>query len=371
MKILTLNHEFPPVGGGASPVSFELCRHLVQLGHQVDVVTMGFGGLPGREVIDGVVVYRTPALRKQADICHTHEMATYLPGALPRALGLARRNRYDIIHCHFLIPGGPLAYLVSRCCGIPFVVTCHGSDVPGYNPERFGRDHKLIAPAWHYLVHHAGMLISPSESLKGLILSHSQRARVRVVPNGIDVPEYQQVPKAKSILMCSRILARKGFQYALEAIKSMDIEGWQVDVIGEGPFLAELKRIAQGSRVPVKFWGWLDRADRRFVELYESSSIFIFTSEAENFPTVLLEAMAAGAAIITSTAGGCPEVVGDAALLVPPRDAQAIQEQLGKLVGSIELRESLGAKAGRRVKQFAWSNVARQYIDCYHDIIHH
>ncbi|MBN2377577.1 MAG: glycosyltransferase, partial [Sedimentisphaerales bacterium] len=92
MKILTLNHEFPPVGGGASPVSFELCRHLVQLGHQVDVVTMGFGGLPGREVVDGVVVYRTPALRKRADICHTHEMATYLPGALPRALGLARRN---------------------------------------------------------------------------------------------------------------------------------------------------------------------------------------------------------------------------------------------------------------------------------------
>jgi len=348
-----------------------LCRQLVRLGHQVDVVTMGFGGLPGREVVDGVVVYRTPALRKQADICHTHEMATYLPGALPRALGLARRNSYDIIHCHFLIPGGPLAYLVSKCCRIPFVVTCHGSDVPGYNPERFGRDHELIAPAWHYLVHHAGMLISPSESLKKLILSHSQRARVRVVPNGIDVPEYRQVPKSKSILMCSRILARKGFQYALEAIKSMDIEGWQVNVIGGGAFLGELKRIAQGSRVPVKFWGWLDRADRRFVELYESSSIFVFTSEAENFPTVLLEAMAAGSAIITSTAGGCPEVVGDAALLVPPRDTGAIQEQLSKLVGSIELRESLGAKANRRVKQFAWSNVARQYVDCYHDIINH
>ena len=369
MKILTLNHEFPPVGGGASPVSFELCRQLVRLGHQVDVVTMGFGDLPGREVVDGVTVYRTPALRKQADICHTHEMATYLPGALPRALGLARRNRYDIIHCHFLIPGGPLAYLVSRCCGIPFVVTCHGSDVPGYNPERFGQDHKLIAPAWHYLVHHAGMLISPSESLKNLILSHSQRARVRVVPNGIDVPEYHQVSKGRSILMCSRILARKGFQYALEAIKSMDIEGWQVNVIGEGPFLAELKRIAEGSRVPVKFWGWLDRADRRFVELYESSSIFVFTSEAENFPTVLLEAMAAGTAIITSTAGGCPEVVGDAALLVEPRDSTAIREKLIELVNSENLRNKLSAAAQKRVEKFAWPNVARKYLDCYRDIL--
>lgn len=46
MKILLLNYEFPPLGGGASPVSYEIAKHFVNTGHQVDVITMGFRGLP-------------------------------------------------------------------------------------------------------------------------------------------------------------------------------------------------------------------------------------------------------------------------------------------------------------------------------------
>ena len=91
LKILTLNHEFPPVGGGASPVTFELCRSLVRKDHRVDVVTMRYKDTPKEECIDGINVYRTPALRKQANICHAHELATYLPGALPTSLRLARQ----------------------------------------------------------------------------------------------------------------------------------------------------------------------------------------------------------------------------------------------------------------------------------------
>ena len=91
MKILMLNHEFPPVGGGAAPVTFQLCRQLVLIGHKVDVVTMHYGDLPGFEVIDGINIYRTPAIRKRPNICYTHEMATYLPGALCRTLSLAKK----------------------------------------------------------------------------------------------------------------------------------------------------------------------------------------------------------------------------------------------------------------------------------------
>lgn len=368
MKILMLNHEFPPVGGGAAPVTFELCKQLASMGHHVDVVTMHFGSLPPLEKPDGFNIYRTPAIRKRPNICYTHEMATYLPGAFFKTLQLARREKYDVIHCHFIVPGATLAWPISKLCKIPFIVTCHGSDVPGYNPDRFGCEHKLILPLWKFLAKSSDLLVSPSRSLQELIVSNCPDLHVEIVPNGIYPSSFQTVEKKKSILMCSRLLPRKGFQYVIQALKDIELD-WQINVIGQGPYLDELKRLAENSKTPVKFWGWLDQSDRRFRELYEQSSIFVFPSEAENFPTVLLEAMSAKMAIITSTAGGCPEVVGDSGILVEPTDIDAIRENILKLVESDQLRSDLADKARQRVDRFCWDNIAQMYLECYRQVI--
>jgi len=368
MKILMLNHEFPPVGGGAAPVTYELCKHLASIGNDVDVVTMHYGDLPRFERVEGFNVYRTPAIRKRPNICYTYAMATYLPGSLLKTISLAKKQNYDVIHCHFIVPGAPLAWIVSRLRGIPFALTCHGSDVPGYNPDRFGFEHKLILPFWKFLVRRADMLISPSDSLKQLIEEQCSGVEVRKVPNGIYSLGFANGPKERSILMCSRILPRKGFQHVIKAIKDLDL-GWEVNVAGEGPYLDELRRIAKGSRTPIKFWGWLDQNSSQLKELYRKSSIFVFPSESENFPTVLLEAMRAGMAIITSTAGGCPEVVGDAGILVEPRDIDGIRDNIIKLIESDQLRESYSKAGLERVVQFSWHNIATKYIECYEELI--
>ncbi len=368
MNVLMLNYEFPPIGGGASPVTLELSRHLVKLGHSVDVITMHYSDLPRHEVIDGIDVYRTAALRKAPEICHTHEMATYILGALPALFKLINRKKYDVIHAHFIIPTEPLAFLASKIKNIPFLVTCHGSDVPGYNPDRFGLMHKLLSPAWKFLARQAPLLVSPSQSLKDLILQRCPKARVEVIPNGIYGNMFQEKAKQNRILMCSRILPRKGFQYALEAIKELKTD-WQVDVIGEGPYLDELKNIVADSDLAVTFWGWLDKEDKQFKELYETSSIFIFPSEAENFPTVLLEAMSASMAIISSNAGGCPEAVGDAGILVPPRDTQAIKRELVTLLQSQDIRVDLAQKARLRAESFGWDVITKKYIEKYQSLI--
>lgn len=367
LRILVLNHEFPPVGGGASPVAFELCKELVKMGHEVDVVTMQYKKLPRFEVKAGINIYRTWALRKSADICHTHELATYFPGAVFKTFSLAKQKKYDVIHCHFIVPGAPLAWLVSKVRKIPFLITCHGTDVPGHNPERFKFVHKMIGPVWRKLAS-STMLVTPSGFLRRLVIENCPKANVKVIPNGINLGNFQPLPKTKSILMCSRILGFKGFQYAIQAVKDIETD-WQVNVIGEGPYLPELKKLAEGSKVKINFLGWLDKSDERFYKLFNESSIFVFPSEAENFPTVLLEAMAAGMAIITSNAGGCPEVVGDAALFVEPRSPMQIREKLEELIHSENLREKLGASARKRVGEFSWSSIAQKYIDCYLQLI--
>ena len=78
-QLLMLNYEFPPIGGGASPVTFDLCRQLVKLGHKVDVVTMHYGNLPRVEIVEGTRVFRTPAIRARPDICRTHELWLIAP----------------------------------------------------------------------------------------------------------------------------------------------------------------------------------------------------------------------------------------------------------------------------------------------------
>ncbi len=363
-----LNHEFPPVGGGASPVTLELCRALVRQEHHVDVVTMHFKGTPRQETIEGVRIYRTPALRKRPDICHTHELATYVPGALAKTLRLIRQNHYDIIHCHFMVPGSLLAYLMSKFSGVPYLVTCHGTDVPRHNPDRFKWVHRAIGPAWRYLAGHASLVTSPSEYLKDSILTACATAKVKVIPNGINLDRFSPDEKTRDILMCSRILAFKGFQHVIQAVKDEDLPGC-IHIIGEGPYLPELKRLAVDCKTRIQFWGWLDQKDAQFSELFNRCSIFVFPSEAENFPTVLLEAMAAKMAIITSTAGGCSEVVGNAARFVCPGDIEGIRNQLIELSQSESVRSQLAEAAYARVKLFSWDGIASQFVETYQTLI--
>jgi glycosyltransferase involved in cell wall biosynthesis len=116
----------------------------------------------------------------------------------------------------------------------------------------------------------------------------------------------------------------------------------------------------------VTFWGWLDNESPQLKELYETSSMFVLPSEVENFPIALLEAMAAGLAIITTQGTGCAEVVGEAALLVPPKDPEAIRALLPRLVQDGELRRSLGRAARERLERyFTWRLVAQRYADIY------
>jgi glycosyltransferase involved in cell wall biosynthesis len=362
-----LNHEFPPVGGGASPVTLELCNELVRQGNTVDVVTMHYKNTARFENLNGINVYRTPALRKKSNICHPHELATYLPGAFLKTLSLARKNKYDIIHCHFIVPGAPLAWLISRLTGIPFIITSHGSDVPGHNPDRFILLHKIIKPLWKFFAGKAAIITTPSEFLKQKILQADPGLKVQVIPNGLDTSRFTVNHKTKSILLCSRIFKFKGMQYFIEAVKDLQLD-WEINIIGDGPYLPELKKLAENSQTKINFKGWLDKESKEYIDLFSKSSVFVFPSQAENFPTVLLEALSAGMAIITSNAGGCPEVVGNAGLYIQSDNITNVRETLLNLISNETLQADLHKQSLARVKNYTWNLIAEKYIETYKNI---
>jgi glycosyltransferase involved in cell wall biosynthesis len=139
-------------------------------------------------------------------------------------------------------------------------------------------------------------------------------------------------------------------------------------IVGDGPYLIELKQAARRlhTRAVVHFHGWVDNTSSAFRELIETATIFALPSEVENFPNALLEAMAAGLAIITTAGTGCEEVVGPTALLVPPRNAARIRAAIERLLAEPALCDELGRAAQARVRGiYSWRSVVDRYVETY------
>lgn len=365
-----MSYEFPPLGGGGAKIAYGLTKEFVKMGHEVDLITMGFSGLRRYEVVNGVHVHRVPCLRRSVDISHPHELFSYLVMALPLAIKLVHRRKHEINHTHFLVPDGILALALQRLVEMPYVVTAHGSDVPDYNPDRFVVLHKMIAPGWRSIVSQAHCVVCPSRYLEALIHRHKPDAHTTLIPNAIDTCKfYPGHPKGKKILVVTRMFKRKGVQHLLEALHGSDL-GYEVNIVGIGPYLQSLRSMAKKLPIPVRFHGWLENDSTELKRLYETSGVFVFLSEAENFPVVLLEAMSAGMAIVTADSTGCREVVGDAALVVPPGDSRALREVLSALSADSELRHRLGLAARRRLEErFNWETVATQHVEVFEKIL--
>lgn len=370
MRVLTLCYEYPPLGGGGGRVAHGLARTLVSMGHDVDVVTMGFRDLPPGETVDGVRVRRVSCLRRSAFRCTVPEAASYLAGARYAARTLARSGRYDLIHAHFLFPDGWLAYRLCRRTGLPFIATAHGSDVPGYNPHRLKLAHRLLSPIWKRVVREASRIVCPSQTLASLVRRGSPEARTCVVPNGIMLSDFDPGrERDKTVLCATRLLRRKGVQHVVASMGKLPPE-WRLVVAGDGPFLPELQRLAAPFADRVTFTGWLDNASREYRSLFETSGIFALPSDAESFGLVLLEAMAAGMPVVATRGTGCEEVVGDVGLLVPRNDPGAVGEALSRLAEDSALRSYFGAIARKRVEdRFSWDAVARDYLAVYREAV--
>jgi glycosyltransferase involved in cell wall biosynthesis len=368
MKVLMISYEFPPLGGGGAKVVHGLTNELVRLGHEVDIVTMGFRGLPKHEKMNSANIYRVSCLRANELICSTHEMVSYALSAIPFALRLIKSKHYDINHTHFILPDGLVSYLLKKITKLPYIITAHGSDVPGYNPDRFRIEHKILSPLWKMIVNDADQLVCLSEYLKSLVSKHYSGDKILVIPNGIDIDRFSPIrKKQKRILIVSRMFERKGIQYFLKAFDGLELDH-EINIVGDGPYLQTLKQMIDCHSKKIKFWGWLEHTSRELRDLYETSSIFVFPSESENFPIVLLEAMSAGLAIITTKDTGCEEVVGNCAILVERKSPLSIKKGLQSLLNDPDKCSKLGQDARKRLEDnFSWNKIAIKYVDLYQD----
>jgi glycosyltransferase involved in cell wall biosynthesis len=367
LSILMLSIEYPPVGGGASPVTRGLARALVQRGHRVDVVTMAHGPLPADETDEGVRVLRVSSFRARLERSRVHELAAYTISARSRSRALAAECRYDACHAHFVLPTGWVPFALRRRRGFPpYVITAHGSDVPGHNPHRFTLLHRFTPLIIRPILRHAAGLIVPSEALERLVRNRFDDVLPPLtrIPNAVDADRFTKRTKEPRVLVATRLNQGKGVHNVIEALAATTEQQHELDIAGEGPLRTALERLARARQVPARFHGWLARS--RLDTMFERSRIFVLASAAENFPVSLLEAMAARCAIVATRVGGVPEMVGDTALLVEPDDVRGLTEALRTLMQNPSLAADLGERAARRVRaRYAWSGIVTEHEAVY------
>jgi glycosyltransferase involved in cell wall biosynthesis len=142
------------------------------------------------------------------------------------------------------------------------------------------------------------------------------------------------------------------------------VRNWPLLVVG-APFDAgysrRLEAMASQADGRVRFTGALD--SETLATLMQAARAFVFTSEAENLPITLLEAMAAGCPIITNRYCSMPETCEDAALYVDPATVEGYQAELEKLLGDEALRSEMRGRALRRARDFRWDAVAAQTLE--------
>lgn len=184
------------------------------------------------------------------------------------------------------------------------MITAHGSDVEGHNQKKsMAVMHCLLRRRWQEITDHAFYIVSPSVYLKKLMRHRHPKGRYAVIPNGIDTKRYKSFAdvrcKEKRILVMGRLQPFKNVQMILEAVAEItekNMNGWVVDILGEGPFREKLEATAKhlGISETVRFYGWIANNSKEQLDFVKHASIYISASMFENCPMSVIEAVLAG-----------------------------------------------------------------------------
>lgn len=363
MKVLVLNYEFPPLGGGAAPVCKDLAIQLHKRGHEVTVVTMGFGNLPVVEEIQGVKVYRLKCLRKKKNVCKPWEQYSYLMAIRYFMKQHMKTHRYDVCHVHFVIPTGEAAKWIQKKYGIPYIITAHGSDVEGHNQKLSMKImHRLLRNGWRAIVNGAYVVISPSQYLMDLMRHNYFCNKYIYIPNGIEWNIWHECAqteyKQNKILVMGRLQKFKNVQMILHAFSQVDLGDWRIDILGDGPYRQELEQltIKLGLEERIRFHGWIDNGTDEQMKFLKEASIYISASQFENCPMSVIEAASAGCSPLLSDIPAHRQLIAEDKYYFQLDDTQGLAEKIQKLITRKQCAEDIMG-----IEEYDWEIIAAQY----------
>lgn len=366
MKILTLCYEYPPVGGGGGRVAAQISGALAARGHDVRVQTSRTGSLPPMEKsADGVDIRRVFSMRRSLDTCSVPEMAAYVAlNALP-VFNAVNSWRPDVMHVHFAVPTGPVAWFAHKMTGVPYVLTAHLGDVPGGAPEQTDHLFRVVRPFTVPIWRDASAVTAVSSHVAQL----AQKA-YGVVPeivfNGTDRRSAEPIaPDPAGVLrlvFVGRMSIQKNPLFLADVLARMRAGNWRATFIGDGPLRTELEASLRKAGVADRcnLVGW---ADSESVQWHLGrSDVLVLPSLSEGLPVAAIEAASRGVAIAGSDIPGLHDVVIDGANgWHLPHDAAAWASALDAAAADAQDLARRKAESLRVATRFDLGTITDQY----------
>lgn len=368
IRLLVLNCEFPPIGGGAARATEYILREFDALPITWTLITASPDVVPHCAPFgkSGRIEY-VPVGKKDLHFWTVRELLTYAARAYRNLRRLETAGEeFDLCHAFFTVPAGAVAYAGRRAR--PYIVSLRGSDVPG-RTGRFVWFYRLFGAGIKAIWRRAGAVIANSGELRELAGLTAADVPMDIIPNGVDRSVFFPPERERSgsrILSVGRLIAGKDFETLVRAVAAVSklMPETELTIAGDGPQKGRLRALARelGIESSVRLPGWIPWGD--IAELYRESDVFVLPSIREGMSNVMLEALASGLPVVASH-GALSGIEAPGATVVEAGDAAGLADALAALLSDRDARRR-AAKASLKVCQrYAWSSVARSYYELY------
>jgi glycosyltransferase involved in cell wall biosynthesis len=362
IRVLVLTDTNVGGRGGAEQHLKVLASKLNPENFSLHIVQLGIRGVPQSEGRVGCATFSS---------LPTHRVLSSLGlRRIAQVFSLAREGRYHAI-ISFFENSDIIAALVGRMAGIKVLISSR-RDTGFRHSWRVRLAYRLINGRFNSIV-------AASNAVLSALVSDGADARViKTIHNGIDADRFQNVDGTRIrtehgigsgedvLAMVANLNPVKNHALVIECLRRLHQVGQPCHLLlaGDGPLQSELRRLAERLEVErfVHFLG--RRAD--IENVLAAADIFVLASHTEGLSNALLEAMAAGKAVVATDVGGNSEVVKDGVngCLVVPDDASALTNAIKRLLQSRPLRDSFGQSARMHVREnFSIENMITAYSD--------
>lgn len=367
MRILMLNYEFPPLGGGAGNATYYLLKEFSKHPDlEIDLVTSSIAVFKIQKFSENIVIHFLD-INKKGNLHYqaNRDLLKYSCKAYFYCKKLIKEKQFDLCHAFFGIPCG----YVAMKLGLPYIVSLRGSDVPFYNKRFYWLDKFIFKNLNKKIWEKAEKVIANSEGLKNLANKTNPRQQIEVVYNGVDTEEFKPIENKSmgekiKLISTGRLIERKGYEYLIESLEGLN--NFELTLIGDGNLRIKLEELAHANKVKVNFLGKIDHKD--IVSHLQKADIFVLPSLNEGMSNSILEAMACGLPIIATDTGGSKELIQDNGFIVSKVDADALRDVIERLLGHQEFVKSMGQKSRELAKRMSWVNTSAQYYNYYKKI---
>jgi glycosyltransferase involved in cell wall biosynthesis len=254
---------------------------------------------------------------------------------------------------------------------LPYIISLRGSDVPGEH-SRLQLEYKLLGPLLKRIWTGASSLVANSSGLKERALRFMPSANIEVIPNGVDLDRFapaagREINDEVKLLTVGRLSGTKRFDMLIEAVRILHDKGRKVHltIVGGGGLFEELKELIERKNLN----GIIDLTGRieteKMPDIYRQHDMFVTATMQEGMSNAMLEAMASGLPIITTSCEGLEELIADNGIIVKESTAEALANAIAKLASDDTGYKAMCLSARWRAEKFGWKTTADAYIKLY------